>query len=86
METSFFSLLFATFRFLFFFHLRDFSRSENVKKRRGKNVHTDDDDDDDDDDSLTFALPRSSILTHVLPHLVLLSSKQAAICRMRGWR
>ena len=82
METSFFSLLFATFRFLFFFHLRDFSRSENVKKRRGKNVHTD----DDDDDSLTFALPRSSILTHVLPHLVLLSSKQAAICRMRGWR
>ena len=83
METSFFSLLFATFRFLFFFHLRDFSRSENVKKRRGKIVHTDD---DDDDDSLTFALPRSSILTHVLPRLVLLSSKQAAICRMRGWR
>ena len=83
METSFFSLLFATFRFLFFFHLRDFSRSENVKKRRGKNVHTDD---DDDDDSLTFALPRSSIRTHVLPLLVLLSSKQAAICRMRGWR
>ena len=86
METSFFSLLFATFRFLFFFHLRDFSRSENVKKRRRKIVHTDDDDDDDDDDSLTFALPRSSILTHVLPLLVLLSSKQAAICRMRGWR
>ena len=85
METSFFSLLFATFRFLFFFHLRDFSRSENVKKRRGKIVHTDDDD-DDDDDSLTFALPRSSILTHVLTRLVLLSSKQAAICRMRGWR
>ena len=84
METSFFSLLFATFRFLFFFHLRDFSRSENVKKRRGKIVHTDDD--DDDDDSLTFALPRSSIRTHVLPLLVLLSSKQAAICRMRGWR
>ncbi len=83
METSFFSLLFATFRFLFFFHLRDFSRSENVKKRRGKNVHTDD---DEDDDSLTFALPRSSIRTHVLPLLVLLSSKQAAICRMRGWR
>ena len=82
METSFFSLLFATFRFLFFF-VEGLFVCENVIKRRGKNVHTDD---DDDDDSLTFALPRSSILTHVLPRLVLLSSKQAAICRMRGWR
>ena len=84
METSFFSLLFATFRFLFFF-VEGLFVCENVKKRRGKNVHTDDAA-AADDDSLTFALPRLSIRTYMLPLHVLLSSKQAAICRMRGWR